>query len=39
MLVSGIVVSTMMAGTLLALFVGGAVLVALDKRFEAGRHE
>lgn len=39
MLISGIVASTTMVVMLLALFAAGAVLVALDKRNEAGRHD
>lgn len=39
MLISGVVVSVTMVGMLLALFVTGAVMVGLDKRYEAGRHD
>lgn len=39
MLISGIVASVSMVGILLALFVAGAVMVGLDKRYEAGRHD
>lgn len=39
MLVSGIVASSIMVGVLVALFAAGAAMVALDKRYEAGRHD